>query len=579
MVAIEWRRAREPSYRGVRRRPVLFAAGRHRARRGGPRTHRPTRRMIMAAVLAGVVVPLSYAAFGHTAGTPGNVFAAAATFPTYPDAVGADGPLFQHRGEEAQSAAAAPAAADSSGNNRPGVYQGRTDGPATWWRFDEGSGGTVADASGAANPGTLTGANVGWAAGPAGGALSVTTGTGYVQATAPVRTDDSFSIAAWVNLAATGANRTAVSQRGANTSAFALRYHSSGRWAFAAARTDVSSPTVDQVTSTVAATPATWVHLVGVYDDPADQLRLYVDGARQGAGTAKTAEWHAGANLLAGRAWLAGALAEQWLGQLDDVRVFRRALDDAEAAAVYHTPVTAWEFEENSGASVADSSHHNNPGTFTGTSYWTASGYSGNAGLFSGDDHVTGAAAGVRTDESFTVAAWVYLTDATAARAAVSLPGTTSSGFVLKHQSNRWELRLPQSDVAAPTSDTAVSTTAAATNTWVHLAGVYDDRADEVRLYVNGVLEGTATHTTEWAAGGVLTAGRSWWAGAAAEPWIGRLDRIRLYHHALGTADGSGRGNTGTLSGATWTTGPDDSPAVSFDGSAGVSGTGPAVDT
>ena len=54
-------------------------------------------------------------------------------------------PQFWHRGEDAVSSAATPAAADSSGHGLSGGYDGSTDGPSTHWKLDDGSGTTASD--------------------------------------------------------------------------------------------------------------------------------------------------------------------------------------------------------------------------------------------------------------------------------------------------------------------------------------------------------------------------------------------------------------------------------------------------
>ncbi|MDP9392874.1 MAG: LamG domain-containing protein, partial [Actinomycetota bacterium] len=157
--------------------------------------------------------------------------------------------------------------------------------------------------------------------------------------------------------------------------------------------------------------------------------------------------------------------------------------------------------------------------------------------------YVRGARPAVPTDESFTVSAWVYLTDGTAHRTAVSQRGTNQSGFYLKHaptgSGSRWEFLFTLSDPAT-TQDSdyvfAQSTSAAATNTWVHLAGVYDDEADLIRLYVNGVQEATNGKTLEWDAKGPFEVGRSFYNGSPVDPWSGRIDDVRAYPRAL-TAD------------------------------------------
>jgi hypothetical protein len=125
----------------------------------------------VALLVLPVAFPQTLGAFSDSTANGAKDFAAAVSFPTYPAAVGGDGPQFYHRAEDAATASGTGNAADSSGNNRTGTFDGGSDGPRTWWRFNDGSGTTEADAR-TVNPGTLTnGPAWGGAAAPTGKAL------------------------------------------------------------------------------------------------------------------------------------------------------------------------------------------------------------------------------------------------------------------------------------------------------------------------------------------------------------------------------------------------------------------------
>jgi len=71
------------------------------------------------------------------------------------------------------------------------------------WRLDETRGVTAADVTGA-HPGTLSG-GASWEAGRTGNAVALDGSTGVVSTAGPaVRTDGSYTVAAWVRLGATG---------------------------------------------------------------------------------------------------------------------------------------------------------------------------------------------------------------------------------------------------------------------------------------------------------------------------------------------------------------------------------------
>ncbi len=148
----------------------------------------------------------------------------------------------------------------------------------------------------------------------------------------------------------------------------------------------------------------------------------------------------------------------------------------------------------------------------------------------------------MRTDQSFSVAAWVYLNSfgTGVARTAVAQAGSTSSGFILKYDSGgAWAFTMPQSDVATPGVDQITSVGGASTNTWVHLAAVFDAGAHTMQLYVGGSSQGTTSHTAlnTWNATGAVQAGRSFWNGVFTDSWYGKLDSVRLYQRALSSSD------------------------------------------
>ena len=82
--------------------------------------------------------------------------------------------------------------------------------------------------------------------------------------------------------------------------------------------------------------------------------------------------------------------------------------------------------------------------------------------------------------------------------------------------------------------DLASTTTVAAATTY-HVVGTYDGAM--MRIYVNGVLEGTAARSarsTTPAFGGVLAGGG--WGTLPSPAFNGRLDEIAIYGTALTTA-------------------------------------------
>jgi hypothetical protein len=122
---------------------------------------------------------------------------------------------------------------------------------------------------------------------------------------------------------------------------------------------------------------------------------------------------------------------------------------------------------------------------------------------------------------------------------AVSQDGSSISGFSLRYEIsvNRWSFSMRSSDDTGSALDQALSTAPPSTGTWTHLVGVYDSTAQQIQLYVDGVLQATTAHLSAWNATGNLEIGRARWSGADTDWWHGSIDGVRVYQSALGAAD------------------------------------------
>jgi hypothetical protein len=145
-------------------------------------------------------------------------------------------------------------------------------------------------------------------------------------------------------------------------------------------------------------------------------------------------------------------------------------------------------------------------------------GQSRSALTFDGIDDVATTAGPVLADtsKSFSVAAWVKLSDNTAGHHILEQTGPTGSALLLEyaHIANAWKITAPSADGTAFPG--AASTSVPRLNTWTHVVGTYDSAAHTMKIYVNGVPETTATGITTWQATGPLRIG-SGWAGSLAE--------------------------------------------------------------
>jgi hypothetical protein len=134
-------------------------------------------------------------------------------------------------------------------------------------------------------------------------------GGGWAQTAGPVvRTDESFTITAWVRLdSKAGDYQTFMSQAGDQRVGFNLNYHAAqDRFQFAMPSADAgSSVTWHSVYSSaapVASSPGAdrWYHIAVVVDVPAKKMHMYVSGELVGTAASPMTPWHADGPLFLG---------------------------------------------------------------------------------------------------------------------------------------------------------------------------------------------------------------------------------------------------------------------------------------
>ncbi|WP_432947858.1 LamG-like jellyroll fold domain-containing protein [Kribbella sp. CA-253562] len=411
--------------------------------------------------------------------------------------------------------------------------------PTGHWKLDEASGTTAADASGRGQTVTMQG-GTGWIGGRTGRATWLDGTSGFGTTAAPVlRTDQSFSVAAWVYQTQRGGYYTVVSQDGNAASPFYLQYYpTTDRWRMVVTSNDATSPT-----SYVAATDANparvgeWIHLVGVYDAAAGKVKLYVNGAL--AGQANGTVWQANGPLSIGAAKAAGTRQNFFPRGIDEVRTYDRALVDSEVRDLHQSTsavnLDRWAFDEGTGTVAKDSTSRGIDGTLAGGATWTT-GVAGTAVQFNGTSAYVGMPGrAVLTKDSFTITAWAKPVNKTA-NTVLAQDGARMSPFFLQYSTahDRWMLGGMQADAdTAPAYTPALSDQPAALNQWTHLAGVYDAGARQLRLYVDGKLTGISAGVTLFNGTGGFNVGRAKYQDRYVNHFAGAIDDARTYHGVL----------------------------------------------
>lgn len=352
-------------------------------------------------------------------------------------------------------------------------------------------------------------------AGVSGKAVTLDGFDDYADTGRPVLNNQrSFAVSAWARLPRSKPAGGAVVAAQTSTArpGFELYYSAAfDRWVFnqyTADSADAALVRAIQPEGTVAQADQ-WVHLAGVFDSVADRLSQYVNGTL--AGTAAAAPtWYAGGPLHIGASSLGGRTASFFPGQIDDVRLFDRAVSAEEVTQLFkQRPLVKarWTFEETNGTApvtVPDAAGTGNALTLHDGATASDAGFIDFGAMEL--DGLTGYASAsgmpVDTSGSFTLTAWAQAAALPAGAVALtSAEGVRHSAFTVRfvpdatdpeNRPGSWQLTAAGTDTTDTSTAEVANSSFYDAREWNHLALVHDGFAQEVRLYVNGTLEETA---------------------------------------------------------------------------------------
>jgi hypothetical protein len=241
-------------------------------------------------------------------------------------------------------------ARDAAGNLSPASntvhveIPGRTD-LVGHWTFDDGTGTTAADSSGSDNNGTIS--NGSWVVGNIGGGLQFNGSTSSVSmGNAQILNQDrhNFTISAAFKTQGAGWERLVTKGHYGNTTGYFMEYNSGGISFGVGANEQAAHATVVNTPQTFG--DNTWHTATAVVDRTAQTITIYIDGKAQPLTVSSGFCGTAGATTasIAGCPWLSASsndpftvgsyngTAEFFSGQIDDVRVYNRALSAADVA-------------------------------------------------------------------------------------------------------------------------------------------------------------------------------------------------------------------------------------------------------
>jgi hypothetical protein len=255
-----------------------------------------------------------------------------------------------------------------------------------WWKLDESSGTTVADASGKGRNGTLKG-NAAWqpGLGRIGGALRVASGGHFAECGEVSLANRSFTVCSWFKRAGAGRWDLFFGQgKEARNEGLQLGFRDSNKFTLAFFGNDLDSRETF--------TDTEWTHWAGTYDIVSKSRKLYRNGRFLLGGTSR--------DPYKGRGpfWIGKSVNHDAQGLVDDVRVYSRALAESEIASLFELsvsplpaaekppvpatgaspaavpggPVGWWKLDEGSGRTVKDVSGGGRDGKILGAAAWVA---------------------------------------------------------------------------------------------------------------------------------------------------------------------------------------------------------------
>ncbi|GAA2913305.1 hypothetical protein Acy02nite_90600 [Actinoplanes cyaneus] len=157
-----------------------------------------------------------------------------------------------------------------------------------------------------------------------------------------------------------------------------------------------------------------------------------------------------------------------------------------------------WEFTDDGGTTARDTGHGTgtgsnrtlHPATLTDVTWGKSRQVGFSAGTFNGTSSYGTTGLKPNTTTSYTVSAWVKLTDGSADRPVFSrgsVGGQSSLSLIYQASDKKWAAEVPTAASGIATERTTVSSDAEAKiGVWTHLAVSYDAETTTLSLYVNG---------------------------------------------------------------------------------------------
>ncbi|MEO3885197.1 LamG-like jellyroll fold domain-containing protein [Nonomuraea sp. B5E05] len=199
------------------------------------------------------------------------------------------------------------------------------------------------------------------------------------------------------------------------------------------------------------------------------------------------------------------------------------------------TPAKAeWPLDDPQGSAQVADARGGHPATARGDVTLGVDGVAGTAMQVNGSTaYVATAGPVVDTTKSFAVSAWVRMPEAKQDSTGIiaTQTDTVAPAFELYYSSSydRWIFNRFTGNTTGAQIVRATGKAAPQGGEWAHLTGVYDSVAQEIKLYVNGVLQGTTPFATPWNATGPMLIGAGDHDARIRSFFSGEIDDVRVF--------------------------------------------------
>ncbi|PJA07668.1 hypothetical protein COX69_04065 [Candidatus Falkowbacteria bacterium CG_4_10_14_0_2_um_filter_48_10] len=264
-----------------------------------------------------------------------------------------------------------------------------------------------------------------------------------------------------------------------------------------------------------------WLNFILVWDgtNQAEMVNLYKNGTLLQPTSITNGRGVKGDDsnekLTIGNLYNDGLYNRAWDGQIDEVRIYNRALSPDEVRRLYEWapgPVAHWRFDEKSGTTAFDSAasttwsggNHGSFGAGTAAPTWAKGKYGGSLEFDGNNDYVS-----IRPQNypSITVSGWFYREISDNVNADAIFGGwrwnsdtQLQEGYDLRfYQGNPnlldWILVTKDSSGFKTQQSAVFDLKSTQFNKWHSAVGVYDSFTGVQSLFVNGILRSTVQHT------------------------------------------------------------------------------------